>query len=440
MASSHRYIDRPGSHIYNYIRMLDLEFVRKHPEKVRYAATTKGMDKNLVDETVDEIFRLDTKRKHLIQAVEKLRAERNTLTKDDRERGVEIKKKLKDVEPQLKTIEENLKDFLPRLPNLPAEDVKVGKDESQNEIIKKWGKPKKFSFTPKDHIELGERLGLLDVKRAAKVSGARFGYLLGDAVALEFALIQYAFAFLLKQKFIPILPPVLLKVPVFHSLGYSANLGSQEYYVVKGGASGEEEGEYYLVGTAEHSIIPYFKDEILGLSELPRRFVGFSTAFRREAGSYGKDTRGILRVHQFDKVEMVSFTTPETSDKEHEFLLGLEEKLFRSLKIPYQVIKMCTGDLGHPTARKYDLEAWIPSQGKYREVTSTSTTTDFQARSLNIKYRHKGGTAYAHTLNGTAFAIGRTLIAILENYQQKDGSVTIPAVLQKYMGKKKITG
>jgi seryl-tRNA synthetase len=241
---------------------------------------------------------------------------------------------------------------------------------------------------------------------------------------------------LIKEGFVPVVPPVLIQTSVMRGMGYMEHGGDEDMFIIP-------KDDLVLVGTAEHSIVPMHKDETLLGKQLPLRYVGFSTAFRREAGSYGKDTRGILRVHQFDKVEMVSYVSEGEDDKEHEFLLSLEEKLFQMLDIPYQVIKMCTGDLGFPTARKYDIEAWIPSQDKYREVTSASTITDFQSRRLNIKYAEGGGPAaggkkYAQVLNGTAFAIGRTIIAILENYQQEDGSVLIPEVLREYVGKEKL--
>ena len=326
--------------------------------------------------------------------------------------------------------------MLRQIPNLPAADVKTGKDESENEIIKKWGEPTKFLFEPKDHLAIGEALGIIDIERAAKVSGTRFYYLKGAGVVLEMALIQLALKTLTKEGFIPVIPPVLIKKQAMAGMGYLEHGGEEDMYVL------EKDG-LFLVGTSEQSIGPMHMDEVLDGKKLPLRYMGFSTCFRREAGAYGKDTRGILRVHQFDKVEMFSFTKPEESDKEHEFLLSLEEKLFQSLGIPYQVLKMCSGDLGAPAARKYDLEAWMPGQGKYREVTSTSTCTDYQSRRLNIKYREikdqKPATNYVHILNGTAFAIGRTLIAILENNQQEDGSVLIPEVLRDYTGFEKIS-
>ncbi len=339
--------------------------------------------------------------------------------------------KLEKEENALNSLQLELKSELLKIPNPPAKDVPVGRDESENKDIKKFGKISKFSFKPKDHLEIGESLDIIDVKTASKISGSRFGYLKNQAVLLEFALVQYAFNFLTKEDFIPVIPPVLVHKEIIEKQGYIA-LGEDEMFKTK-------DENLFLVATAEHSIVPMYMDQILNKKDLPKRYVGFSTSFRREAGSYGKDTKGIFRVHQFDKVEMVSFTTSEESDNEQEYLLSLEEKLFQSLEVPYQVVKMCTGDLGFPAARKYDLEAWIPSEGKYREVTSVSTTTDFQARRLNIKYQEGNEKKYVHILNGTAFAIGRTIIAILENYQSEDGSINIPKVLQKYTNFSKIS-
>jgi len=245
-------------------------------------------------------------------------------------------------------------------------------------------------------------------------------------VLLEFALINYALEILLKEKFTPIIPPVMLKNEVARETGYY-EVGSDDSFYLR-------DVPLVLVGTSEHSVLAYLKNKTLKESELPQRFVAFSTCFRREAGSYGKDVKGILRVHQFDKMEMVSFCTPEKSEEELEYLLSLEERILKGLAIPYQVVKMCTGDLGLPAAKKYDLEAWMPGQGRYRETHSTSNCTDFQARRLNIKYQTKEGINFLHTLNGTAIALGRTIIAILENYQKKDGTIEIPKVLQKYTG------
>ncbi len=419
--------------------MIDINLIGNNPEKVQKAAKDKNVDADIA-----HILEIDKKYKELSIAVQKLREERNILTnsikgkptEEQLEKGKALKEKLEKEENALKSVAEELKLELYKIPNLPKDDVKAGKDESANEVIRKYKEPTKFDFKPLDHLDIGEKLDIIDVKSAAKVSGTRFGYLKNEGALLEFALIQFAMETLVKEGFIPIVPPVLINKEITEGLGYWSGKGNEDYYYL---SDPDEKKEMYLVGTAEHSIVPIHKDEILEKKDLPKRYVGFSSAFRREAGTYGKDTKGILRVHQFDKVEMVSFTTEENDDKEHEYFVSLEEKLFQALEIPYQVVKMCTGDLGFPIARKFDLEAWMPGQNKYREVTSASTTTDFQARRLNIKYTDNGEKAFAHILNGTAFAIGRTIIAILENYQQKDGSVLIPKILQKYLHFEKIT-
>jgi seryl-tRNA synthetase len=321
-----------------------------------------------------------------------------------------------------------------QIPNLPEDDVPFGKNEKDNVVLKKWGKKLKFGFKPKDSLEIGENLDLIDVKRAAKVSGTRFGYIKKEAALIEFALINLAFDTLSKEGFIPIVPPVFIKEEAMRAMGYINNKEdlAERYFFKK--------DKLFLVGTSEQSIGPIHQDEIFKEKDLPQRYVAFSSCFRREAGSYGKDTRGILRVHQFDKVEMFSFAHPKQSKEEYKFLLSIEEKLMQQLKIPYQVVQMCTGDLGNPVAAKYDIEAWLPSQNKYRETHSASNTTDFQTRRLNIRYRNSKTKKldFVHTLNGTTFAIGRMLIAIIENYQQKDGSVKIPEALQKYLNFQKI--
>ncbi|PJE67773.1 serine--tRNA ligase [Candidatus Shapirobacteria bacterium CG10_big_fil_rev_8_21_14_0_10_40_9] len=401
--------------------MLDINFIRSNPEKVKKGVSDKGYDPAIVE----RVLKVDETRRQLISEIEKYRQERNKLGKDDIEQGKKIKEMLRRLEPDLKAVEEEFKNLLFEIPNLPAEDVPIGKDESGNKIVKTWGKPKKFDFEPKDHLGLGEILDVIDVKRAGKVSGTRFGYLKNEAAILEFALINFAFDILTKEGFIPVIPPEFIKKESMRGMGYLEHGGEEEMYVF-------EKDNLVLVGTAEQAIGPMHMDEILEHKELPKRYVGLSSGFRREAGSYGKDTRGIFRVHQFHKVEMFSFTKPEDGDKEHEYFLKLEEKLVQALEIPYQITKMCTGDLGHPTARKYDIECWFPSEKKYRETHSTSNCTDYQARRLNIKYKDGKETDFVHTLNGTAFAIGRMILAILENYQQKDGSVLIPKVLQKY--------
>ncbi len=407
--------------------MLDINYILENKAKVKKGVEDKGYDPKIVD----RLLKVDETRRQLITDIEKLRAERNKLTKEDIQKGKKIKETLRRLEPDLKAVEEEFKKILYQIPNLPAKDVHAGKDELDNKEIKKWGEIPKFSFKIKSHFELGEDLDLVDTKRAGKVSGARFSYLKNEAVMLEFALINFAFEILLKEGFSPVIPPALISLDSMKAMGYLENEGIGEMYVL-------EKDKLVLVGTAEQSIGPMHKDEVLNEKDLPKRYVGFSPCFRREAGSYGKDTKGILRVHQFNKVEMFSFANPKDSDKEHEYLLSLEEKLMQKLEIPYRVVKMCSGDLGDPATRKYDIEAWFPSEKKYRETHSSSTCTDYQSRRLNIKYRKKvGGLDFVHTLNGTAFS-ERPILAILENYQQKDGCVLVPKVLQKYTGFKKI--
>jgi len=415
--------------------MLDINLIRENPEKVKEGAKNKGYDLKIVD----RVLKVDETRRQLIAEVEKWRQERNRLTRKDITKGKKIKEMLRRLEPDLKAVEEQVRGLLYQIPNLPADDVPVGKDESENVEIKKWparpsggGQPKKFPFKPKAHFELGESLDLIDTQRAAKVSGTRFGYLKNEAVWLELALVKLAFETLTKEGFKPVIPPVMISTESMRAMGYLEGKEKDERYIL-------EKDDLVLVGTSEQAIGPMHKGEIFQEGNLPKRYVAFSTCFRREAGSYGKDTKGILRVHQFNKVEMFSFTKPENSNKEHEYFLSLEEKLMQKLKLPYRVVKMCTGDLGAPAARKYDIEAWFPAEKCYRETHSSSTCTDFQARRLNIKFKRKRGSLeLVHTLNGTAFS-ERPILAILENYQQKDGSVLVPAVLQKYLGFKEIS-
>jgi seryl-tRNA synthetase len=415
--------------------MLDPKLIRENPKLVEKKSLEKGIKIN-----IDHICELDARFKEIDLLVQKLREERNKLAKnistasDKQEaisKGRQIREKLDKEEKALDELREEYQKALMTIPNLTKDDVKVGKDESENEVIRKYGHPRKFDFKLKDHLELGEALDIIDVKTAAKISGPRFSYLKNDGALLEFALKQFAFDTLIKEGFTPIIPPVLIKKEIMEGLGYT-QMGEGENIF-----SLDKDG-FYLVGTAEQSVVPMFKDEILNKKDLPKRFVAFSTCFRREAGSYGKDTRGIFRVHQFDKVEMVSFVEEGKDDEEHEYLLSLEENFFKALEIPYQVVKMCSGDLGFPAARKYDIEAWIPSQERYREVTSVSTVTDFQSRRLNMKYQDGEQKKYLNVLNGTAYSMNRPIIAILENYQQEDGSVLIPEILQKYINKKVI--
>lgn len=416
--------------------MLDIQIIRDNPDHIQKAAKDKRVD---VD--VHHVLEIDTKYRELALSVQKLREERNRHTESIKGRkpteeeitkGKEIKERMEKEEKAMDAVSAELQEWLLKIPNPAKPDVPFGKDDSENVVMKKYKEPTAFTFTPKDHLELGETLDIIDVKNAAKVAGARFSYLKNEGALLELALKQLAFEVLIKEGFTPVIPPVLIKKQIMDDLGYTA-MGEDEniFYLDK--------DEMYLVGTSEQSVVPIHKDDVLKKEDLPKRYVSYSTCFRREAGSYGKDTKGIFRVHQFNKVEMVSFVEEGKDDEEHEYMLSLEEKFFQMLEIPYQVIRICTGDLGFNAARKYDIEAWIPSQNKYREVTSTSTVTDFQSRRLNMKYQDGNEKKYLSVLNGTAFSMNRPIIAILENYQQEDGSVVIPEVLRKYIGKDKIT-
>ncbi len=414
--------------------MLDINRIRQNPQVIKEASQAKGV-------TVDTeaLLKLDEQSQSIAKEVQKLREDRNAIAKsitgkptpEQVEKGKKVKEALDVKENALQEVDLQLKQILKSIPNPSKPDVKVGKDDSENEVMKTVGEPPKFSFKPKDHLQLGEALGIIDVKQAAVVSGARFNYLLGDGALLENALRQFAFDTLIKEGFTPVTPPVLVKKEIMEGLGYTA-MGEQDniFELDKDG--------FYLVGTSEQSVVPLHMNDVLQKKDLPRRYVSYSSCFRREAGSYGKDTKGIFRVHQFNKVEMVSFVAEGEDDREHEYMLSLEEKFFQDLGLPYQVLYICTGDLGFNAARKYDIEAWFPSQEKYREVTSTSTVTDFQSRRLNMRYQDGDQRKYLNVLNGTAFSMNRPIAAILENFQQEDGSVLIPQVLQKYMGKDKI--
>jgi seryl-tRNA synthetase len=407
--------------------MLDIKYIQDNPDKVQKAAQDKSVN---VD--IGKVLDTDREYREILQKVEELRAERNRVAKERNiERGKEIKGELDGLESRLKELETSRNELLFSIPNPAKDDVKVGKDDSENDVIKTVGEIPKFDFKVRDHVELGEMLDIIDIDRAAKVSGARFYYLKNEGALLEIALMRYAIDTIMQDGFKPVIPPVLIKRDVMKRLGYMEHGADEDVFAVPS-------DDLVLVGTAEHSIVAMHTDETFNKKELPVRYVGFSSSFRREAGSYGKDTRGILRVHQFDKVEMVSYVAQGEDDKEHDLMLAIEEKLFSGLGLAYQVIKQCTGDLGFTAARKYDIEAWIPSQEKYREVTSTSTIGEFQSRRLNVKYQDGppagGEKKYVNILNGTGIYMARGIIAVLENYQQEDGSVVIPEALRKYTG------
>ena len=420
--------------------MLDIKFIRENPDKVKEACKNKQVK---VD--IDRLLELDKKRRELLLALEDMRAQKNKANKEiqkaksKKEKDViilkmrELDKNSDRVTKDFQKIDEKFHNLMLQIPNLPLEDVPTGKDASDNVVIKEWGKKPEFQFKPKDYLEIAEKLDMIDVRRAAKAAGTRFGYLKREAALLEFALINFTFGTLTKEGFIPVIPPIMLKPEMLEKSGHLSERDRPERYFI-------ERDNVYLAGTAEQPIAAMHADEVFEEKDLPRRYLGFSTCFRREAGSYGKDTKGIFRVHQFDKIEMFSFCHPEKSREEHQFLLACQERLMQSLKIPYRVVQICTGDLGFPAAAAYDIEAWLPSENHYRETHTTFNDTDFQTRRLNTRYRRTKDSKlkFTHALNGTAFAIGRTLIAIIENYQQKDGSIKIPEVLQKYLGFKEI--
>lgn len=421
--------------------MIDIELIRRDPERVATAIQAKGIDLD-----IPALAALDEQRRKLTAEIDVLRAKRNQLTIDEAKvQGAELKQQLHTLEEKYATVDTEYQQLLRTVPNLPTDDTPVGKDESENQVIKTVGTKPEFSFTPREHWELGEQLGLIDNQTAATVSGARFTYLKGRLVQLQFALIQYALATLTDtaalekirleaqlpdsvsdRAFTPVIPPVMIRPEVFDKM---ARLEPKEerYHIPS--------DDLYLVGSAEHTLGPLHMDEIIPSDNLPIRYLGYSTAFRREAGTYGKDTKGILRLHQFDKIEMESFTDGQHSYDEHRFFVAIQEHLMHSLGIPYQVVISCTGDLGGPNARKIDIEAWLPGQNTYRETHSADYMTDYQARRLQTRIRRTDGTIEtAHTNDATAFAIGRTLIAIMENYQEADGSIRVPEVLLPYTG------
>jgi seryl-tRNA synthetase len=420
--------------------MINIDLIRDEPEKVKEGVAAKQYDPKIVDDVAE----LDKKYRELLVEVEKVRADKNKFakaagsesTKARREKNIEegkkIKKKLQELEPKLSKMETELQEKLGGIPNPPLPEVPVGKDEKENVEVRKWGEPRKFDFEPKDHLELGKELGILDFETGAKVTGSQFYYLYGDGALLELALTRYAFDLLSKEGFLPAITPDLAKSRFYLGTGYLPRGDEAQTYEIKG----EDLG---LIATAEVTLAGRYADEIVPEEKLPIKFIGYSHVFRQEAGAYGKYSKGLYRVHEFTKAEMFIYCKPEESEDMHQHILAMEEKIYQELGLPYRVLEMCTGDLGAMAARKFDIEAWMPTRNDYGEVTSTSNCTDYQARNLNVKFKRKGGKAeYLHMLNGTAIATSRTPLAILENYQQKDGSVVVPEVLRKWMGKEKI--
>lgn len=415
--------------------MIDIKFIRENPDVVRASQKGRSEDTSIVD----QLLALDETRRTAITEFETLRAEQNTLSKsvgaakgDEKaallENSKELANRVKAADAKRADIEAQANAIAMQLSNLLDPDAPIG-GEADFVVIEHVGTPRDFAkdgFEPKDHVELGKLLGAIDTERGAKVAGSRSYYLTGAGALLEFALVNYAISSATKAGFIPVIPPVLVNPAAMEGTGFLGQAAENVYHL--------ERDEVYLVGTSEVPLAAMHMDEILPVEKLPLRYAGYSTCFRREAGTYGKDTRGIIRVHQFDKVEMFSFCKPEDAKEEHKRLLQWEKDFLNAMEIPYRVIDVASGDLGSSANRKFDIEAWIPTQGTYREVTSTSNCTEFQARRLNIRYKDSDGTKAIATLNGTLVAIPRMIVAILENHQNADGSVNVPKALQPFLG------
>jgi seryl-tRNA synthetase len=420
--------------------LLDLKAIRDDPEAARAALARRG-----AAESLDELLRLDARRRELLPEIEDGRARQNKASEAiaEAKRGGgdaeaelaemrELAPRIKQLEAELGEVEAALEELAAQLPNLPDPDAPDGMTEEDALVLREVGERPEFGFEPRDHLEIGTSLGLIDMEAAARASGSRFAYLKGDLVLAELALVRYAIDLVGEQGHEPVIPPVLVREEALFGTGLLPGDRDQIYEIPR--------DELYLVGTSEVSLAALHADQILDPGSLPLRYAGFSTCFRREAGAAGKDTRGIFRVHQFDKVEMFSFVEPGASRDEHERLLSIQERILTELEIPYRVVNIAAGDLGAPAAKKYDCEAWIPSQGRYRELTSCSNTTDFQARRLGCRYRPAEGESptHVHTLNGTAVAVGRTLIALIENRQEESHAFSLPEVLHTYGSPKRI--
>jgi seryl-tRNA synthetase len=414
--------------------MLDLKLIRSEPERVKAALGRRG-----AGDQVDRLLVLDARRRQLLPEVENAQAERKTLSKqigEAKQAGgdaaelmatvARLKGTIESGKEELEKVEAELSVLATGLPNLPDPEAPDGMTEEDAVVVREVGTPTEFDFEPRDHLEIGTELGLIDMEAGARLSGSRFAYLKGDLVMLEMALVRFAIELVRAEGHEPVVPPVLVREEALEGTGFLPGDRDQIYEIPK--------DELFLTGTSEVALAGLHAGEILDAAELPLRYCGFSTCFRREAGAAGRDTRGIFRVHQFDKVEMFSFVEPSQSAAEHERLLALEERILTELELPYRVVNVAVGDLGAPAAKKYDCEAWIPSQGRYRELTSCSNTTDYQARRMSCRYRPAEGEAplAVHTLNGTAVAVGRTIIALIENRQERDGSFTLPKTLHSY--------
>lgn len=419
--------------------MLDIKFIKENKEIVATACRNKNRDVN-----IDELLSLHEKKKELRTKLDELNQKRNTAQQNrDIELGAKLKAENESLETEFKEADKAFMALMLKVPNIPSPDTPVGKDENENKVIRTWGEKPNFSFTPKEHFELGADLDILDTETATEVAGSRFGYLKGDLALMQFALLQFCLETLTNKEtletiakeagvtldvssFIPVIPPVFVRPAVQNRM--ARFLTPEEHYMFPA-------DDLMLIGSAEHTLGPMHMDEVFEEKDLPIRYAGYSTAFRREAGSYGKDTKGILRVHQFDKLEAEVFSLPENSLKEQDFLVAIQEYVLKSLKLPHQVVAVCTGDMGFPDYRQIDIETWMPGQNKYRETHSADCIAGFQPRRLNTRVKRADGRIEpVHMNDATVVAVGRTLIAIMENYQQADGSIVIPEVLQKWMG------
>lgn len=417
--------------------MLDIKYIRENKEKVRQA----GIDKNFPID-VDKLLELDAKIVDLTKSLDELKTERNRkseiipgLSGEEKTKEIayvkELKEKIAIIENELSPIKDEFDLFMLKVPNPCLPEVPIGKDDTDNVEIKKWGTPREFNFEPKDHVTLGEMLDLMDFNRASKIAGSRTYYLRNDAVLLEMAICRYVIDKLVSKGFTPMSVPVMVKDIAMKGTGYFP-LGKEQAYAIT-------EDELYLVGTSEVSLVSYHNGETLNVKDLPILYAGYSNCFRREAGTYGKDTKGLYRVHQFTKIEQVAIIEADSNKQYemHDFLLNNSEEILQDLEIPYRVVAVCTGDIGLGQIRKHDIEAWMPSRNSYSETHSCSSFNDFQSRRSNIRYKDSdSNTKYAYTLNNTAIASPRILIPVLENYQNEDGSVNIPKVLIPYMGGK----
>lgn len=420
--------------------MLDIRVIRENPQLVRDNLNKRGNPESI--KMLEELVKLDSKWRQDLTNLNELRHKRKLATieiaklkKTTQDVSSEISKakaidvEIEEIEKEVAVAEEKEKNLLMQLPNLLHDSVPVGKDENENVQVKTWGKPPTFKFPVKNHIDLSLGLGIIDIERAGKVSGSRFYYLQREAVLLDMALMSFAMKEMVKRGYNPVEPPYLMRREAYE--GVTA-LGDFEDVLYK-----VENEDLYLIATSEHPMAAMFQGEVLKEQELPVKLAGVSACFRKEAGAHGKDTRGIFRTHQFNKIEQFIFCTPEQSWQLHEELIQNAEDLVRKLGLPYRVVNVCTGDIGTVAAKKYDIEAWMPAQNGYREIVSCSNCTDYQARRLNIRYREKEGAptkGFVHTLNSTAIATGRTMVAIMENNQQEDGAIMIPEVLREYMG------